>query len=121
MTTSPPQVNGHPRALPVLGEWQAITKAIEQPVAVEPANTPAEPKSNLIAEAEAEAIRARAHAESEARRKAAEAEAEAVRIKAEAEAEKQRLANERAAMKLEADKATHAKRLAELDAQKAAA
>ncbi|MEU7736859.1 hypothetical protein AB0B51_27785 [Streptomyces griseus] len=121
MTTSPPQVNGHPRTLPVLGEWQAITKAIEQPVAAETANGPTEPKLDLIAEAEAEAIRARAAAESEARRKAAEAEAEAVRIKAEAEAEKQRLANERAAMKLEADKATHAKRLAELDAQKAAA
>ncbi|MFD5875684.1 hypothetical protein [Streptomyces sp. NPDC060322] len=125
MTTSPPQVNGSPRALPVLGEWQAITKAIEQPVAAEPTIS-AEPaattaKPDLVAEAEAEVIRSRAYAEADARRAVAEVEAEAVRIKAEAEAEKLRIANERAAMKLEADKATHAKRIADLNAQKAAA
>ncbi|WP_330172997.1 MFS transporter [Streptomyces sp. NBC_01498] len=134
-TAAPPQVNGRPRpALPELGDWRPVkttgTATVwEKPVPApdEPAvqTTPAaQPAVDHVALAEAEAIRQRAAAEADAARIKAEseaaAEAKAVEIKAEAEAEKQRIANERAAMKLEADKATHAKRLADLEAQRAA-
>ncbi|MCX4720016.1 hypothetical protein OG818_30295 [Streptomyces virginiae] len=63
-----------------------------------------------------EEIRLLAQTESEVAKIKAQAEADAIRVQAEADAEKQRLANARAAMKLEADQAVHAKRLAELEA-----
>ncbi|WP_328903267.1 hypothetical protein OHR86_28100 [Streptomyces sp. NBC_00441] len=111
MTTSPPQVNGHHRPLPVITDWQAfLGTPAEQPVvepAPEPKPEPAEPAVDLVAQAEADAIRTRAYAEAEEQRIAAEAEAKAIEIKAEAEAEKLRLANERAAMRMERDRAEH--------------
>lgn len=116
--TAPPQVNGHKRpAMPILGEWRPADPSDAPTVQEQPAS----PTVNPIAEAEAEAIRTRAFAEADARRTAAEAEAKAAEIKAEAEAEKQRIANQRSAMKLEADQKAHAKRIAELEAQTAAA
>ncbi|MFF1348487.1 hypothetical protein ACFVZJ_21330 [Streptomyces sp. NPDC058322] len=117
MTTSPPLVNGHKPAMPVLGEWQAITKAVEPPVVEPKSAETASSTPDLVAQAEAEAIRSRAWAEAEASRIAAEAEAEAVRIKAAADAEKQRLANERAAMAAEEKRATHAARMAKINAE----
>lgn len=111
MTTSPPQVNGHRRPLPVITDWRTFAAPpAEQPVveaAPQPASEPAEPAVDLVAQAEADAIRTRAYAEAEEQRIAAEAEAKAIEIKAEAEAEKLRLANERAAMRMERDRAEH--------------
>lgn len=68
----------------------------------------AEPRFDPIALAEADAIRERAAAE-----------AEATRIKAREEAEKQRILNERAAMKLEKEKADHKAHLAKKAAEAA--
>ena len=65
-----------------------------------------------IADAEAEAIRARTAAEIEVRRIKAEAEAEAMRIKAREDAEKQRLINERQNMQLAEKRAAHDKKMA---------
>ncbi|MGQ4353191.1 hypothetical protein [Streptomyces drozdowiczii] len=111
MTTSPPEVNGHRRPLPVITDWQAfLNQPAEEPVvdpALHPTPEPVEPAVDLVAQAEADAIRTRAYAEAEEQRIAAEAEAKAVEIKAEAEAEKMRLANERAAMRMERDRAEH--------------
>lgn len=84
----------------------AITKVNGQPVADEPRFDP-------VALAEAEAIRAEAAAKADALRVEAEGKAKAAEILAEQEAEKQRLANERAAMKLERDRAAHDAYLAE--------
>lgn len=127
MNASPTPVNGTTRpAVPVLGPWQPIsrdgnTTVWEKQPAVADAPEPATPSAaktaapavGLIAEAEAEAIRARTAAEVEERRLLAEAEAAAVRAKAAEEAERQRIANERAAMRLEKERAEHAARLAE--------
>ncbi|MEW2070033.1 hypothetical protein [Streptomyces sp. NPDC007346] len=109
MTTSPPQVNGHRRPLPVITDWRTFTvPPTEEPVATpEPQPEPATTTVDLVAQAEAEAIRTKAYADAEERRIAAEAEAKAIEIKAEAEAEKMRLANERQAMRLERDRAEH--------------
>jgi len=74
-----------------------------------------------VALAEAEAIRKRADAEAEAARIKAEGEAEAEKIKAAEEAEKQRIANERAAMRLEKERADHAAHLAKKAAETAKA
>ncbi|RSS11393.1 hypothetical protein [Streptomyces sp. WAC08401] len=71
--------------------------------------------------AEAEAIRTRAAADAEAARIEAEGRAEAEKIKAAEEAEKQRIANERAAMRLEKEKADHAAHLARKAAETAKA
>ena len=71
--------------------------------------------------AEAEAIRTRAGAEAEAARIKAESEAEAEKIKAVEEAEKLRLANERAAMRLEKERADHEAYLAKKAAETAKA
>ncbi len=60
-----------------------------------------------VALAEAEAIRTRAVAEADALRAEAEGKAEAEKIKAAEDAERQRIANERAAMRLEKEKADH--------------
>ncbi|MFE0470519.1 hypothetical protein ACFW2V_02735 [Streptomyces sp. NPDC058947] len=115
MTASPPKVNGHarPPAPPVLGDWQPIqaTPTIEAdtPTAAE---TP-QPDNDLVAQAQAEAIRAKAWADAEEQRLKAEAEADAIRIKAEEEARKQRLANDRAERKAREDEAASEARIAE--------
>jgi chemotaxis protein histidine kinase CheA len=74
-----------------------------------------------VALAEAEAIRTRAAAEAEAARIKAEGEAEAERILAAEKAEKERLSNERAAMRLEKERADHEAHLAKKAAEKAKA
>ncbi|MFC8009135.1 hypothetical protein [Streptomyces cinereoruber] len=73
-----------------------------------------------IADAEAEKIRALTAAEIEERRIKAQAEADAVRIKATEEAERQRLANERAALRFEREKATELAKIAEANRKKEA-
>lgn len=80
-----------------------------------------EPRFDPRALAEAEAIRTRATADAEAARIKAEGEAEAEKIRAAEEAEKQRIANERAALRLEKDKADHAAYLAKKKAETAKA
>ncbi|GGV36888.1 hypothetical protein GCM10010293_40430 [Streptomyces griseoflavus] len=130
MTASPPKVNGHtrPPALQVLGDWQPIGATPTEPA---PAETPApsqtsapQPESDLVAQAQAEAIRAKAWAESEERRlaaeaekeaalKRAEAEADAIRVKAEEDARKLRLANDRAERKAIEEAAASEARIAE--------
>ena len=97
MTTSPP-INGHKRpALDV------------------------EPRFAPIALAEADAIRTKAEAEAKAAQTKAEAAADAARTLAVEEAEKQRIANERAAMRLEKERADHTAHLAEKAAKTAKA
>jgi hypothetical protein len=135
MTASPPKVNGtaRPPAVPVLGDWQPIEATpnprIETPTDAQPA---VQADSELVAQAQAEAIRAAAWAESEERRlaaeakkeadlKLAEAEADAIRVKAEEEARKQRLANDRAERKAEEDAAASRARIAELNQRAAEA
>jgi hypothetical protein len=80
-----------------------------------------EPRFDPRALAEAEAIRTRAAAEADALRTKAEAEAEAEKILAVEKAEKERIANERAAMRLEKDKADHRTHLAKKAAETAKA
>lgn len=122
-------LNGVPHAVQPFraGEWQLISPPQAMEKRVRPAAVPdekpdienmqPEPVRDLVAEAEAEAIRSRAWAEAEARRIAAEADAKAVEIKAVEEVERQRIANERARMKLEKDQATHTTYLADNDAK----
>ncbi|GFE20057.1 hypothetical protein [Streptomyces nigrescens] len=74
---------------------------------------PDEPRFDPVALAEAEAIRTEAAGKADALRVEAEGKAKAAEILAEQEAEKQRLANERAAMKLERERAAHDAYLAE--------
>lgn len=128
MTASPTKVNGTTRsAVPVLGPWQPITRdgiatVWEKQPAAEPETTDAAetaPMSAIdpVAEAEAEAIRAKARVDAEAARIEAEAKAKAIEIKAADEAERLRLANERQRMALEEKQAAHARRLAEIKAE----
>ena len=127
MTASPPKVNGHvrPPAPPVLGDWQPIGAATPEPVEApaSPEQAP-QPDNDLVAQAQAEAIRAKAWAESEERRlaaeaekeaalKRAEAEAEAIRVRAEEESRKLRLANDRQERKAREDEAASEARIAE--------
>jgi chemotaxis protein histidine kinase CheA len=113
MTASPP-LNGHKRpTMPVLGDWRPATpEPVEEQRTPEPQPAPAE-TPDLVAQAQAEAIRAKAWADAEAQRIAAEAEARAIETKAAAEAEKLRLANERQRMQLEQKAAEHEARIAE--------
>ncbi|NUP16490.1 MAG: MFS transporter [Streptomyces sp.] len=97
MTTSPP-INGHKRP------------AID-----------VEPRFDPVALAKADAIRTQAEADAKAAQAKAQAEADAKRILATEEAEKQRIANERAAMRLEKEKADHTAHLAEKAAKAAKA
>lgn len=126
MTTSPPQVNGHRRPLPVITDWQAFLAApAEEPAvattALETQTDPAEPAVDLVAEAKADAIRTKAYADAEEQRIRAEAEAEAARIKAAEEARKLKIANDKAAARaLEEQKARDA-RIAESERRRAAA
>ncbi|MFJ3289969.1 hypothetical protein ACIPMW_32375 [Streptomyces sp. NPDC086669] len=79
------------------------------------------PGFDAVALAKAEAIRTEAAAKAEALRKEAEGKAEAEKILAAEKAEKERIANERAAMRLEKEKADHAAHLARKAAEKAKA
>ena len=73
----------------------------------------AEPRFDPVALAEAAAIRARADAETEARLALARAEAKAIETRAVEDAEKQRIANERAALRFEREKAEQLAKIAE--------
>ncbi|MFS4103800.1 hypothetical protein [Streptomyces sp. PD-S100-1] len=134
MTASPPKVNGHARPLPVpvLGDWQPIGAApTPKPTAAETVEpVEAQTENDLVAQAQAEAIRAQAWAESEKQRLAAEAEkeaalakaqaeADAIRVKAEEEARKLRLANDRAERKAAEEQAASEARIAESRKRKA--
>lgn len=101
------------------GIAEAATAETRTPLIEEPNVSASAPRPDVVAEAEAMAIRERARAEAEAARIAAEAEADAVRATAEAEAEKLRLANERAAMRLEKERVDHAVALAKKKAEEA--
>lgn len=79
------------------------------------------PGFDAVALAKADAIRAEAAAKAEALRIKAEGEAEAEKILAAEKAEKERIANERAAMRLEKEKADHAAHLAKKAAETAKA
>ncbi|RBL79309.1 hypothetical protein DDE05_58830, partial [Streptomyces cavourensis] len=69
MTTSPPQVNGHRRRIPVITEWQTLLAPAEEPVATtEPQPEPTVPAVDLVAQAEADAIRTKAFADAEEQR-----------------------------------------------------
>jgi hypothetical protein len=81
----------------------------------------AEPRFDPVALAEAEAIRTRAAAEADAQRIEAEGKAKAAELLAAEQAEKDRIANERAAMRLEKEKADHAAHLAKKEAEAAKA
>lgn len=117
MTTSPPQVNGHRRPLPVITDWRTFAAPpAEQPVVEptpQPQSEPAEPAVDLVAQAEADAIRTRVYAEAEERRIKAEAEAEAVKIKAAEEARKLKLANDKAEARAAEEQAARDARIAE--------
>lgn len=110
MTASPP-LNGHKRpTMPVLGDWQSVTPepAEEQCSAqAEAAET-----SELVAQAQAEAIRAKAWADAEAQRIAAEAAAKAVEVKAAEEARKLKLANDKAEGRAQEEQAAREARIA---------
>lgn len=136
MTTSPPQVNGHRRRIPVITEWQTLLPSVEEPVAttapeLQP-ESPADPAVDLVAQAEADAIRTKAYADAEEQRARAEAEAEAVRIKAEGEAKaaeikaaeearKLKLANDKAEARAAEEQAARDARIAESERKRAAA
>jgi chemotaxis protein histidine kinase CheA len=96
MTASPP-LNGHKRpAMPVLGDWQAVTsEPVEEQSIPQPEPTVDAEVARARAWAEAEERRVAAEAEKEERRIKAEAEADAIRVRAEEDARKARLANDR--------------------------
>ena len=134
MTASPSKVNGaaRPPAIKVLGDWQPIQATPTPQADAPPPPGQNEPQidNELIAQAQAEAIRAQAWAESEKQRiaaeteketalKLAEAEAEAIRTRAEEEARKQRLANDRAERKAAEEQAASEARIAESRKRKA--
>ncbi|MEU1497297.1 hypothetical protein [Streptomyces sp. NPDC005732] len=109
MTASPSQVNGSSRPRTVqFADWR-----IAEPVQEQRDPQPAEPAVDLVAAAEAAAIRARSDAEIEQARILAEAEADAVRTKAAEEARKLALANDRAARKTREEDAASDARIAE--------
>ncbi|MFF0166783.1 hypothetical protein [Streptomyces prasinus] len=129
MTASPPKLNGQARP-PVLGDWQPIGAATPEPETSASTESAPQQDSELVAQAQAEAIRAQAWAESEERRLAAEAEkeaalkradaeAEAIRVKAEEEARKLRLANDRQERKAAEEQAASEARIAESRQRKA--
>jgi len=123
VTTSPPQVNGHSRAaVPVIRDWRAAFDVLPaaQPV-VAPQPDPAAPAVDLVAQAEADAIRTKAYADAEEQRVKAEAAAEALKIKAAEEARKAKIANDKAERRAEEEQAARAARIAEAERKRAAA
>ncbi|SCD43344.1 hypothetical protein GA0115253_1004537 [Streptomyces sp. Termitarium-T10T-6] len=136
MTTSPPQVNGHRRRIPVIEDWQTLLAPAEEPAVAttvtEPEPELAEPVVDLVAEAKADAIRTKAYADAEEQRARAEAEAEAVRIKAEGdakaaavkaveEARKLKLANDKAQARAIEEQAARDARIAKSNRERAEA
>ncbi|MGQ4338037.1 hypothetical protein ACN6LF_001833 [[Kitasatospora] papulosa] len=122
MTTSPP-INGHKRpAVPVIRDWR--TEFDVQPVVAPtpaPEPDPAAPAVDLVAQAEADAIRTKAYADAEEQRVKAEAAAEALKIKAAEEARKAKIANDKAERRAEEEQAARAARIAEAERKRAAA
>ncbi|NUP15356.1 MAG: hypothetical protein HOZ81_04480 [Streptomyces sp.] len=124
MTASPPKANGstRPRTPLQFADWRIeATAPIEEQRTPDPQPTET---PELVAQAQAEAIRAQAWADAEKQRlafeaeketalKLAEAEADAIRIKAEEDARKQRLANDRAERKEAEEQAASDARIAE--------
>ncbi|MDQ0694244.1 hypothetical protein [Streptomyces sp. W4I9-2] len=135
MTTSPPQVNGHRRRIPVITEWQTLLAApAEEPVATTAPEEQPEPAPavDLVAQAEADAIRTKAFADAEEQRARAEAEAEALRLKAEGEAKaaeikaveearKLKLANDKAQARAIEEQAARDARIAKSNRERAEA
>ncbi|OQQ12994.1 hypothetical protein B0675_39955 [Streptomyces sp. M41(2017)] len=112
MTASPSIANGstRPRAVQ-FADWR-ITQPDKEQSSPQPVET-AEPAVDLVAAAEAAAIRARSEAEVEKARILAEAEAEAIRTKAAEEARKLALANNRNERKEAEEQAASEARIAE--------
>ncbi|MCX5158101.1 hypothetical protein OOK39_02145 [Streptomyces sp. NBC_00264] len=114
MTTSPPQLNGHPRpAMPVLGDWLPVADQSTPEPTITSQPEPTAPAVDLVAQAEADAIRTRAYAEAEEQRIKAEAAADALKIKAGEEARKLKLANDKAAARAAEEQAARDARIAE--------
>lgn len=111
MTASPPKANGstRPRTPLQFADWR-IANPVEEQRTHQPSS---EPKTDLVAAAEAAAIRARSEAETEAIRIAAEADAEAKRIKAVEDARKLKLANDKAEARAAEEQAARDARIAE--------
>ncbi|MEU2674197.1 hypothetical protein ABZ622_36110 [Streptomyces sp. NPDC007164] len=112
-------MNGHDRtAVPVIRDWRSAfnVPSVEQPVvelAPEPQPELTAPAVDLVAQAEADAIRTRVYAEAEEQRIKAEAEADALKIKAGEEARKLKLANDKAAARAAEEQAARDARIAE--------
>jgi hypothetical protein len=117
VSASQTKVNGTQRPVPVVDGWRPFPLAAgngtvwerpaptpEAPTPEPTAGPPAEPKLDLVAAAEAAAIRQRAEAEAEALRVEAEGKARAAEILAVEEAKAKALANERDAVRLKRDK-----------------
>lgn len=98
-------INGTKRS-PAEWDWHAV-RPVVTPALADSAH------SNAIAEAEAEAIRARTVSETEAARIRAQADADAIRAKAVEEARKQRIANDKAEKRAEEEDAARKARIAE--------
>jgi chemotaxis protein histidine kinase CheA len=112
MTASPPKANGstRPRTPLQFADWRITADPEEQRT---PQPEPAADRADLVAAAEAAAIRARGEAEAEAIRIAAEAAAQAEIVKAEEEARKQKIVNDRAARKAAEEQAASNARIAD--------
>jgi hypothetical protein len=112
MTASPPKANGstRPRTPLQFADWRITADPEERRT---PQPEPAIDRADLVAAAEAAAIRARGEAEAEAIRIAAEAAAQAEIVKAEEEARKQRLLNDKAERRAREDDAASEARIAE--------
>jgi chemotaxis protein histidine kinase CheA len=112
MTASPPKANGstRPRTPLQFADWRITADPEEQRT---PQPEPAIDRADLVAAAEAAAIRARGEAEAEAIRIAAEAAAKAEIVKAEEEARKQKIVNDRAARKAAEEQAASNARIAD--------
>lgn len=116
MTSTPaPPINGQARATAAGQPHQAGDRREKSLYPIPSRDLHLTPVRDALAEAEAEAIRAKAAADAEAKKIAAQAAAEATRIKAAEEAERQRLANRKTAMALEQKEAEHAATMARLN------
>lgn len=115
MTASPPKANGstRPRTPLQFADWRIATPAEEQRTPQPEPAPPAEPSIDLVAAAEAAAIRARTDADVEKARILAEAEADAIRTRAVEEKRKLALANDRAERKSAEEQAASNARIAE--------
>lgn len=109
MTTSPPQVNGHHRPLPAEQPVVHLTRVPEASV----------PQVDLVAQAEADAIRTKAYADAEEQRIRADAAAEALKIKATEDARKLKLANDKAEARALEEQAARNARIAEAERKRA--